>query len=157
MKKAQAASEFLMTYGWAFLAVMVTVSALAFFGVFNNKKFIEKCQSEFGMDCMGRASITTTGITIALKQNLGFKAEIRNLTSTLCNDKKGGVSGNTAPLVLNEDFVPFEVANNELFRLGLECELSKGESYSDIISFFYTNIETGLTYNVKVEVQGLVT
>ena len=32
-KKAQAAMEFLMTYGWAILVVLVTIGALAYFGV----------------------------------------------------------------------------------------------------------------------------
>ena len=33
-KKAQAAMEFLMTYGWAILAAIVAVGALAYFGIF---------------------------------------------------------------------------------------------------------------------------
>ena len=33
------AMEFLMTYGWAILVVLVAVGALAYFGVFNLDKF----------------------------------------------------------------------------------------------------------------------
>ena len=32
-KKSQAAMEFLMTYGWAILVVLVAIGALAYFGV----------------------------------------------------------------------------------------------------------------------------
>ena len=39
-KKSQAAIEFLVTYGWAILAVMVVIGALAYFGVFNTKRYI---------------------------------------------------------------------------------------------------------------------
>lgn len=35
MKKCQAAMEFLMTYGWAILVVLVAVGALFYFGVFD--------------------------------------------------------------------------------------------------------------------------
>jgi len=44
MKKAQAAMEFLMTYGWAILVVLVAIGALAYFGVLSPDKFLpEKC------------------------------------------------------------------------------------------------------------------
>ncbi|MGV8150180.1 MAG: hypothetical protein ACP5NV_00455 [Candidatus Woesearchaeota archaeon] len=39
-KKSQVAIEFLVTYGWAILAVMVVVGALSYFGVFNTKRYI---------------------------------------------------------------------------------------------------------------------
>ena len=35
MKRGQAAMEFLMTYGWAILVVLIALSALFFLGVFN--------------------------------------------------------------------------------------------------------------------------
>ena len=44
VKKAQAAMEFLMTYGFAILAVLVSIGALAYFGGLNPGKFLpEKC------------------------------------------------------------------------------------------------------------------
>jgi len=41
MKQAQAAMEFLMNYGWAFLVVFIAIGALAFFGIFNPEKFMQ--------------------------------------------------------------------------------------------------------------------
>jgi len=38
-KKGQAAMEFLMTYGWALLVVLIAIGALAFFGVLNPSRF----------------------------------------------------------------------------------------------------------------------
>jgi len=44
MKRAQAAMEFLMTYGWAILVVLIAIGALAYFGVLKPEKFLpEKC------------------------------------------------------------------------------------------------------------------
>ena len=37
MKKSQQAMEFLMTYGWAIIVVLVAIGALAYFGVLNIK------------------------------------------------------------------------------------------------------------------------
>lgn len=39
-KKSQAAIEFLMTYGWAILVVLIAVGALAYFGVLNKEKIL---------------------------------------------------------------------------------------------------------------------
>ncbi|MBC8495104.1 hypothetical protein H8D36_03050 [archaeon] len=39
-KKGQAALEFLTTYGWAFLVILVMIGALAYFGVLNPENFV---------------------------------------------------------------------------------------------------------------------
>jgi hypothetical protein len=51
MKKSQAAMEFLMTYGWAILVVLVAIGVLAYFGVFNlhtNLEANQGCTSSGG-------------------------------------------------------------------------------------------------------------
>ena len=51
-KKAQAAMEFLMTYGWAILVVLIAIGALAYFGVLNPNRFLPKsCTLMPGLDC----------------------------------------------------------------------------------------------------------
>ncbi|PIN86402.1 hypothetical protein COV19_04950 [Candidatus Woesearchaeota archaeon CG10_big_fil_rev_8_21_14_0_10_44_13] len=43
-KRSQAAMEFLLTYGWAILVVLVVIGALAYFGVLNPAKLLpDKC------------------------------------------------------------------------------------------------------------------
>jgi hypothetical protein len=52
MRKAQAALEFLTTYGWAFIVILVMIAALAYFGVLNPSKVLpSKCLVEAGFDC----------------------------------------------------------------------------------------------------------
>lgn len=52
-KKGQAAMEFLMTYGWAILVVLVVIGALAYFGVLNPQQFLpKKCQFSTGLTCV---------------------------------------------------------------------------------------------------------
>ncbi len=44
--------EFLTTYGWAFLVILVAIGALAYFGVINpNKLLPERCQFQQEMAC----------------------------------------------------------------------------------------------------------
>ena len=62
-KKAQAAMEFLMTYGWAILVVLIVIGALAYFGVLNPQNLLpEKCTLPVGLSCdehVVRASSTS--------------------------------------------------------------------------------------------------
>ena len=52
MQKAQAAVEFLMTYGWAILVVLIVTGALAYFGVLNPSNLVpEKCVLGGGLKC----------------------------------------------------------------------------------------------------------
>ena len=85
-KKSQAAMEFLMTYGWAILVVLVAIGALAYFGVLNPEEFLpEKCTGPAGMDCLDKASVVAgaTGVgyvEIAAKNNLGFDITLKDAT-----------------------------------------------------------------------------
>lgn len=48
-KKGQAVMEFLMTYGWAILAAIISIAVLAYFGFFNPGRYGStdyKCLSE---------------------------------------------------------------------------------------------------------------
>lgn len=52
-KHSQAAMEFLMTYGWALLVVLIAISALAYFGVLNPSRFLpNRCQFGPGVACV---------------------------------------------------------------------------------------------------------
>ena len=69
-RKAQAALEFLMTYGWAILVVLVVIGALAYFGVLNPSILLpEKCTMEMGFDCKDFVFNTYTGAVILDIQN----------------------------------------------------------------------------------------
>lgn len=52
MRRGQVAMEFIMTYGWAILAVLVAIGALAYFGVLSPQRAIpERCILETGFNC----------------------------------------------------------------------------------------------------------
>ncbi|MFH1174242.1 MAG: hypothetical protein V1725_03860 [archaeon] len=51
--RGQAALEFLTTYGWAIMVVLVAVAALAYFGVFNPSGLLpNKCIFDTGVSCI---------------------------------------------------------------------------------------------------------
>ena len=79
MKKGQAAMEFLMTYGWAILVVLVAILVLAAFGVFDYGSAIpQQCLITGGMSCVDY-KISPTEIRMHVMNNLGAAADINEV------------------------------------------------------------------------------
>ena len=52
MRRAQAAVEFLMTYGWALMGILLVVSVIVYFGVIDPNMFVpERCELGYRLDC----------------------------------------------------------------------------------------------------------
>ena len=94
--KAQAALEFLTTYGWAFLVILVMISALAYFGILKPSNILpDKCILGSEIECQDYviSSGTTGGIKLRLKNNLGDTINIigmnasteQNISKSVCN------------------------------------------------------------------------
>lgn len=92
-KRAQAAMEFLMTYGWAILVVLIAIGALAYFGVLNPDKFLpEKCviATGSGLFCDDySATASDDDITFRLKNLLTEQVTVTyidlNATGIACD------------------------------------------------------------------------
>ena len=86
-KRAQAATEFLMTYGWALLVVAAGIAALAYFGVLNPARFMpENCAipTTGGMACLD-FKITPDSATILLMNSGGRDLHIYNISVGDCS------------------------------------------------------------------------
>ena len=72
MKKAQAAMEFLMTYGWAILVVMVVIGSLAYFGILNPSILLpEKCTLQMGLYCKNHLLHQDNKVFLNLENGMG--------------------------------------------------------------------------------------
>jgi hypothetical protein len=74
-KKAQSALEFLTTYGWAFLVILIMIGALSYFGVLDPSRFLpDKCLFGAGFGTCTEFTATTGGnsdILFKLINNVG--------------------------------------------------------------------------------------
>jgi len=78
-KKAQAAMEFIMTYGWAILVVLVAIAALAYFGVLSPAQFLpERCQLPAGLYCKSFL-VTTSGVQLIIQNTLGKDITVKEI------------------------------------------------------------------------------
>ena len=77
MKKAQAALEFLTTYGWAFLVILIMIGALAYFGVLNPKGLLPgRCTFGPEVDCLEYDIDSGTGVVrFRFRNNVGATSD----------------------------------------------------------------------------------
>ena len=106
LKRAQAAMEFLMTYGWAILVVLIVIGALAYFGVLSPSTLLpEKCTFPVSLSCLDHA-VGNGFMAISLQNGAGRDITIRGVTATsealgtglMCSTKAVGGTG-AAPLL----------------------------------------------------------
>jgi len=155
-KKSQAAMEFLMTYGWAILVVLVAIGALAYFGVLSPDKFLPaKCQLPSGIACTdfkvaAGATPTTGTVDIVLRNGLGF-----DMGSDLNDDFRVAVSGCTGDYIVSTDTVELSNGKQKTFEI-TACSISAGTKFSGELNVSYVNKDTGLSHKVQGTITGRV-
>ncbi len=146
--KAQAALEFLTTYGWAFLVILIMVGTLAYFGILSPSKILpNRCNfgTEFGCeDYQMTENGASSTVTIRLKNNLGEPISIASL---------GVGSEGAASLVCTNPTLPTNWRQGELVDLQFTaCSnmaavgLLKGEKGKVNITIDYYSVTSGATY-----------
>lgn len=78
-KNSQAALEFLMSYGWAIVGVIVAVGALSYFGILNfNALLPEKCVLATGIECLDFKA-GADGVSFVVKNSIGDSVVIETI------------------------------------------------------------------------------
>jgi hypothetical protein len=108
MKKAQVAVEFLTTYGWVIVGVIILIAVLLYYGMFDPLRFVSRqCNFEPGLPCTTyklESSPATGGAVfmVQLSNNLGYDISLPNgsILLTVENVGKPGkqtYAGNCTP------------------------------------------------------------
>ena len=122
-KKAQGALEFLMTYGWAFLVILVMIGALAYFGVLSPTRFLpEKCMFASGMNCVGyKIDSSLDEIKLKLENGMGQTINIQTID---IDDPNGIIDCDQLDLILT----PESMASGATSEFTIENCLADGAS-----------------------------
>ncbi|MBI2653435.1 hypothetical protein HYX02_01355 [Candidatus Woesearchaeota archaeon] len=133
-KKSQAALEFLMTYGWAILVVLVAIGALAYFGVLSPDKFLPaKCTLQAGIACLDHkatnsGAVATHGVTVRLQNSLGFDLSSVSVRAGDCGDYPNTPSSTGKATLANGEaytyFIPCSVALQGLTKYNKQLNVS---------------------------------
>lgn len=146
-RKSQAALEFIMTYGWAILVVLVAIGALAYFGVLSPDRFLPaKCTLQSGIACLDHKA-TANSLTIYVKNSLGYDLTVDSVKADQCTAQvppptTSLPNGGTATYILccGASCTPVSAGNT-------------GSKYNGNVNITYTNTDT----NVQHTNQGQVT
>lgn len=80
--KGQVALEFLTTYAWAFILILITIGALYYFGVFDFDKYLpQKCTFPSQFECLD-FNMRDTEIRFKLHNDISEDLYVRNLSIT---------------------------------------------------------------------------
>lgn len=157
-KKAQGALEFLMTYGWAFLVILIMIGALAYFGVLSPSKFLpERCTLTTGLTCEDY-KLTTTTVDLKVRNNMGMTITVSDFSMTDANGQFmcGFYTGDdgTNPAVDYPDN-SINVSDGATFDLsGTDCSgggIAVGSKFKSLPTVTYFDPRSGASYDHTIE------
>ena len=139
-KKSQAAMEFLMTYGWAILVVLVAIGALAYFGVLSPERFLPaKCTLPAGVACVD-FNVGAANVDVVLRNGIGFDLTGVVVSVSGCTDSPSASMSNGAQSTFTATV----------------CGLTSGSKFSGDVNVSYTNADTLLAHKVQGSMTGRV-
>ena len=143
MKKAQSAMEYLMTYGWAILIVIIVAAALFALGVFNPSTYTGRAATGFGeLGTPADWQYSQGNLTIVLKNQVGQAITVSNVTTA-----QGCYDGTSTPIA---------AGSTESFSITGCTTKSAGDSYSESVTVTYS-IAGGLPRTASGTITGTAT
>ena len=161
-KRAQAAMEFLTTYGWALLVAIVVIGALAYFGVLSPGKFVpDSCQMTGQVSCVAMDVSSDTDDPDATRENdYKLKFSIQNNAGKVIHltevSALGDPESDSKNVKCVDDSGNLDADLTENVRPGATgvLQLDCGYSGSDVSGFTDTkNIERGDVVDLVVTVR----
>lgn len=140
-KKAQSALEYLLTYGWAILIVIIVGASLYALGVFNPGTFTGKRVTGFTQfQIVDHKVDTNTDITVVFGNRLGKTVTLGNVTLEYKTD-----------LCSSNDLNNENLGPNTQKNITLSCSsefgaLDQRSSYSMIVDIEFTDPDSGLDH-----------
>ena len=137
--RGQAALEFLMTYAWAIMVVLVGVASLTYFGVLSPDNFLPaKCVFQPGISCLDFKIENTAGgngrITLRVQNSLG--ADIGNIVVTAGNC---GSASSSMP-----------IPNGDSQTITINCAGPlQGSKYNNQVNLTFSNLDTGVFHTYQ--------
>ena len=154
-KKSQAALEFLTTYAWAFLVIIIMVGALAYFGILSpSKLFPDRCNfgSEIicNKDLLVVTSSATNTLNIKLRNNFAAPVVVTNVE---VKTDVAAITSPCTPVKINDVTIPATGTtwpSDTTITLTADCSgganLVKKEKIKFNLEVSYYPVAAGSTY-----------
>ncbi len=146
MKRGQSALEYLVTYGWAILAIVIIAGILWYFGIFNPGKFAgeKQCGGFSAFICQDFKVNTSGWVQIVLNNKVGGTINAVNITSGSGNSASLGgwgcpTTGATATATAN--------ANATCIARVQPIGQTSGDLFDQLtITLSYTDARSGISH-----------
>ncbi len=156
VKKGQAAMEFLMTYGWAILVVLIAIGALAYFGVLNPSRFLpESCTLIPGLGCDDFAiTAATNQVQLIIRNGMGESVDIAGLYLDVNGD--GAYADGTDCGSGNAVIDPAALADAQTATITFDdCPaITAGSSFKADVKGTYTKGTSSLVHQLSGSIAG---
>ena len=137
-RRGQAALEFLTTYGWAFLVILVMIGGLSYFGVLNVSNFVpDRCKLDGNLECPSYklTGTTTPALQLEIQNNVAETVKVLDVEIKEKNvDAWCNITTMTSPDISRGDKA---VVKGNLNNLGSGCNVSN-------------NIDNKKTFDLRV-------
>ncbi len=150
-RKSQAALEFLTTYAWAFLVIIIMIGALAYFGVLSPSKLLpDRCNfgSEVGCnkDFLVVNNVNDNTLALRLENNAGAPITVTSATVTTDVTSAGACTAQ----INNAAIANFAWASDATITFNADCatgtNLVEKEKIKFNIEISYYATAAGSTY-----------
>ncbi|MBU1198146.1 hypothetical protein KJ765_06605 [Candidatus Micrarchaeota archaeon] len=142
MKRGQSALEYLVTYGWAILAIVIIAAVLWYTGVFNPAKF------RGGKECGGFTAFTCSDFTVPANATSTATLVLGNAVGRVITVSTATIG--TAPNALNNCVPspnPAIVPANGLLTINCDgINGNPGDAYDYTVSITYNDSQSLLTH-----------
>jgi len=150
--KSQAALEFLTTYGWAFLVILIMIGTLAYFGVLSPSKVLpNRCLFGAEFQCLDHQISTTAGtFKFKLKNNAGDSINVDAGKITPSTESTTAVSCGASSAITSWK-------GGEIKEISLSCTnfanvgIVAGEKGKILVTIEYYSVASGGTYSKQVK------
>lgn len=162
--RAQAATEYLMTYGWAFLIIAVVAAILIALGVFHpaptsSLTGFTPLQPKSASCLVAATNNLPKGLYLTFYNALPYPINVSQVTFS----NPSGITSPTGlryfPITSSLSSVPttnqtIPSASNFVIYINTTCPSPAGTAYSSGITITYTNVNTGLPGSASGTVSG---
>ncbi len=138
MKRGQSALEYLVTYGWAILAIVIIAAVLWYTGIFNPSKIAGggKTGGGFGVFTYSDHTLSSNASTVVVGNAVGRQITVNAATVA-------GTNCNTG--------LPVSVSPNGLLTISCSTQpgpggLASGAAYDYNVTVNYTDSQSGLQH-----------
>jgi hypothetical protein len=146
-RKGQAALDFLMTYGWAILLVVLVAAALFVLGVFDVSSFV-------GNRAVGFTEVSVTAFSVASDGTLTVKLQNQVGNPITVNSINGTFAGSS---IASAPATQLGIgASSGTLTVGTFAGLASGDPYAISMSIGYTDRSTSFAYTDSGTLNGNV-